>query len=137
MIHFADPLARQGPRQVLGNARGRRHCRFGSRPRMPVARHQRTRRHHRRYRHHERGRLRLHGRQCGDMEHFQEQMKSFDGDVCMDYLEDSMQFLALQGPGTAAAVSKLLPDGLDLTNMAFMTGTDTTLDGIEGCRITR
>ena len=64
-------------------------------------------------------------------------MKSFDGDVCMDYLEDSMQFLALQGPGTAAAVSKLLPDGLDLTNMAFMTGTDTTLDGIEGCRITR
>ncbi|KAL3918610.1 MAG: hypothetical protein SGARI_007421, partial [Bacillariaceae sp.] len=73
----------------------------------------------------------------GDMKHFQEQMDQFDGDVTMEYLEDSMQLLAVQGPGAAEAVAKLLPSGFDLTNMAFMTGTDTTLDGVEGCRITR
>eukprot|EP00980_Cylindrotheca_fusiformis_P008088 scaffold1722_cov120-Cylindrotheca_fusiformis.AAC.18 len=73
----------------------------------------------------------------GDMRHFEEQMADFDGDVSMEYLEDSMQLLAIQGPGAAAAVQKILPDGFDLTNMAFMTGTDTTLDGIDGCRITR
>lgn len=73
----------------------------------------------------------------GDMKHFKEQMDAFDGDVSMEYLEDTMQLLAIQGPGAADAVAKLLPDGFDLTNMAFMTGTDTTLDGIDGCRITR
>ena len=81
-----------------------------------------------------------------DMQHFQEQMVEFKnnnqsgggaGDVTMEYLEDSMQLLALQGPGAAAAVAKLLPSDFDLTRMAFMTGTNTTLDGIEGCRITR
>mmetsp|Transcript_32902 Transcript_32902/g.79987 ORF Transcript_32902/g.79987 Transcript_32902/m.79987 type:complete len:426 (+) Transcript_32902:192-1469(+) len=73
----------------------------------------------------------------GDMKHFEEQMAAFDGDVSMEYLEDSMQLLAIQGPGAADAVAKLLPAGFDLTNMAFMTGADTTLDGVEGCRITR
>jgi len=73
----------------------------------------------------------------GDMKHFQQQLDEFDGDVTMEYLEDTMQLLALQGPGAADAVSKILPSGFDLTNMAFMTGTETTLDGIEGCRITR
>lgn len=73
----------------------------------------------------------------GDMKHFQEQMNLFDGEVCMDYLEDSMQLLALQGPGAAAAVAKLLPADFDLVQMAFMTGRETTLDGIKGCRITR
>jgi len=73
----------------------------------------------------------------GDMKHFEEQMADFGGDVTMEYLEDSMQLLAIQGPGAASAVAKLLPDGFDLTKMAFMTGTDTTLDGVEGCRITR
>ena len=73
----------------------------------------------------------------GDIQHFEEQMADFSGDVTMEYLEDSMQLLAIQGPGAAEAVSKILPDGFDLTKMAFMTGTDTTLDGIEGCRITR
>jgi aminomethyltransferase len=73
----------------------------------------------------------------GDMKHFQEQMDQFDGDVTMEYLEDSMQLLAIQGPGAADAVAKILPAGFDLTNMAFMTGMDTTLDGIDGCRITR
>jgi aminomethyltransferase len=64
-------------------------------------------------------------------------MDQFDGDVTMEYLEDSMQLLAIQGPGAADAVAKILPAGFDLTNMAFMTGMDTTLDGIDGCRITR
>mmetsp|Transcript_58293 Transcript_58293/g.68071 ORF Transcript_58293/g.68071 Transcript_58293/m.68071 type:complete len:415 (+) Transcript_58293:49-1293(+) len=73
----------------------------------------------------------------GDMKHFEEQMASFSGDVTMEYLEDSMQLLALQGPGAADAIAKLLPDGFDLVNMGFMTGTPTTLDGIENCRITR
>jgi aminomethyltransferase len=73
----------------------------------------------------------------GDMKHFEEQMAEFDGDVTMEYLEDSMQLLAVQGPGAAKAVQNILPDGFDLTNMAFMTGTDTTLDGVEGCRLTR
>lgn len=73
----------------------------------------------------------------GDMKHFQEQMDQFDGDVTMEYLEDTMQLLAIQGPGAAEAVKKLLPSDMNLTEMAFMTGTDTTLDGVEGCRITR
>lgn len=73
----------------------------------------------------------------GDMEHFQEQLAKFDGDVSMEYLEDSVQLLAVQGPGAAEAVAKLLPDGFDLVNMAFMTGTPTQLCGIDGCRITR
>ena len=73
----------------------------------------------------------------GDMDHFREQMEKFDGEVCMDYLEDTMQLLAIQGPGAAAAVAKILPSDFDLVHMPFMTGTDTTLDGVEGCRITR
>jgi len=73
----------------------------------------------------------------GDMKHFQEQMNKFDGEVCMDYLEDTMQLLALQGPGAAEAIAKILPADFDLVNMPFMTGTETTLDGIKGCRITR
>ena len=73
----------------------------------------------------------------GDMQHFQEQMASFAGDVTMEYLEDSMQLLALQGPGAAQAIAKILPAGFDLTTMPFMSGTPTTLDGVDGCRITR
>ena len=73
----------------------------------------------------------------GDMKHFQEQMDAFEGDVAMEYLGDSMQLLAIQGNGAAAAISKILPDGFDLDKMAFMTGADTILDGVEGCRITR
>lgn len=73
----------------------------------------------------------------GDMKHFEEQLSAFDGDVTMEYLEDSKQLLALQGPGAAVSIAKLLPSGFNLTNMAFMTGCDTTLDGIDGCRITR
>ena len=75
----------------------------------------------------------------GDMKHFQEQLDIFNGDVTMEYLEDSMQLLAIQGPGAAEAISKILPTtgGCELSKMAFMTGVETTLDGIDGCRITR
>ena len=73
----------------------------------------------------------------GDMKHLQEQLDIFNGDVSMEYLEDSMQLLAIQGPGAADAVLKILPSGFDLTKMAFMTGVECTLDGIDGCRITR
>ncbi|KAL3809616.1 hypothetical protein ACHAXA_006615 [Cyclostephanos tholiformis] len=73
----------------------------------------------------------------GDMAHFEERMKVFGGDVSMEYLGDDVQLLAIQGPGAARAVSKLLPDGFNLSRMAFMTGVETTLDGIEGCRVTR
>lgn len=31
----------------------------------------------------------------------------------------------------------LMPDGVDVTKMLFMTGMDTTVAGIEGCRVTR
>lgn len=48
-----------------------------------------------------------------------------------------MQLLAVQGQGAAAAVAKLLPSDFDLVNMAFMSGVETTLNGVVGCRITR
>jgi aminomethyltransferase len=73
----------------------------------------------------------------GDMKHFKEQLEVFTGDVSMEYLGDDMQLLALQGPGAAQAIKNLLPTNFDLTNMAFMTGADVVLDGVEGCRITR
>lgn len=73
----------------------------------------------------------------GDMKHFQQQMEDFDGDVIMEYLEDDMQLLALQGPGAATAVKKILPSDFDLMNMPFMTGTDTALCKVQDCRITR
>lgn len=73
----------------------------------------------------------------GDMAHFEEQMAGFGGDVKMEYLGDDMQLLAIQGPGAAEAVKKLLPVDFDLVKMPFMTGTDTKLDGVDGCRITR
>lgn len=73
----------------------------------------------------------------GDMKHFNEQLEAFDGDVTMEYLEDSMQLLAVQGPGAAEAVKKLLPSDFDLVKMPFMTGADTALLNVQGCRITR
>ena len=73
----------------------------------------------------------------GDMQHFQDQMQLFGGDVSMEYLGDDMQLLAVQGPAAAEAVKKLLPGNFNLEKMAFMTGVDTKLDGVDGCRITR
>jgi len=73
----------------------------------------------------------------GDMAHFGGMMKDFGGDVSMEYLGDDVQLLAVQGPGAADAVARLLPEGFDLRGMAFMTGAETTLDGVGGCRVTR
>eukprot|EP00934_Nitzschia_sp_Nitz4_P009243 Nitzschia sp. Nitz4//scaffold218_size35881//5463//6859//NITZ4_007788-RA/size35881-processed-gene-0.8-mRNA-1//1//CDS//3329542262//9233//frame0 len=73
-----------------------------------------------------------------DMKHFEELLaQNSDLDVTMEYLEDTQQLLALQGPGAAEAVKALLPDGFDLTQMPFMSGTTVTLDGVPDCRITR
>mmetsp|Transcript_41328 Transcript_41328/g.80923 ORF Transcript_41328/g.80923 Transcript_41328/m.80923 type:complete len:414 (-) Transcript_41328:59-1300(-) len=72
-----------------------------------------------------------------DIAHFLKHLDDFDGDVAMEYLEESMQLLALQGPGAAAAIAKLLPTDFDLVNMGFMSGCETTIGGIEGCRLTR
>ena len=76
----------------------------------------------------------------GDMAHFERMMADFGGggkDVSMEYLGDDVQLLAVQGPGAADVVARLLPGGFDLTRMAFMTGVETTLDGVGGCRVTR
>lgn len=73
----------------------------------------------------------------GDMQHFEAQLAAFQGDVRMEYLGDDVQLLAVQGPGAADVVKSLVPASLDLSRMPFMTGIDTTLDGVDGCRITR
>lgn len=73
----------------------------------------------------------------GDMAHFEAQMAEFGGDVSMEYLGDDMQLLAIQGPSAATAVTRIIPSNMDLTRMPFMTGVDTKLDGVDGCRITR
>ena len=72
----------------------------------------------------------------GDMAHFKKEMEEFGGDVTMEYLEESVALIALQGPGAADVISKLLK-GVDLTKMPFMSGMDATLDGVDGCRVTR
>lgn len=74
-----------------------------------------------------------------DMKHFDNIISSefADKEVCYEYLGDDVQLLAIQGPAAAAAVAKLVPSDLDLSKMPFMTGYPTTLDGIDGCRITR
>ena len=72
-----------------------------------------------------------------DMDHLRALLDDFDGDATMEYLGDDMQLLALQGSGSAEAVAKILPAGFDLRNMTFMTGVETVLDGVDGCRITR
>lgn len=72
----------------------------------------------------------------GDMEHLKEQMADYKGDVHMDYLE-TQQLLALQGKGAPAALQSLMPSGVDVLKIPFMTGFNTTVGGIEGCRITR
>jgi len=70
----------------------------------------------------------------GDMEHFNKHLADFSGDCTMTYMED-LQLLALQGTGAAEVLAPLV--SLDLAKMNFMTGVDTTIAGIEGCRVTR
>ena len=74
----------------------------------------------------------------GDMEHFQKYLDEFDGDCTMEYLEDTMSLLALQGKGAGAVLSELM-GGADLSKMTFMTGhlSEVTIGGVEGCKLTR
>lgn len=69
------------------------------------------------------------------MDHFKNYMKDSGLDVHMEYQADQ-QLLALQGKGAAAVLARLAPD-LTLSSMNFMTGTDATVAGIKGCRVTR
>jgi len=71
----------------------------------------------------------------GDMAHFNEQMKTFEGDVCFEYFHEQ-QLLALQGPSAAAVLQSLLPSDVDLEKVNFMTGFDTTVGGLKA-RVTR
>jgi aminomethyltransferase len=45
--------------------------------------------------------------------------------------------IAIQGPSAAAATQTIMPSGVDLTGVDFMNGFDTTLAGVDGCRLTR
>jgi len=73
-----------------------------------------------------------------DMAHFKEQMEVYGGkDVCMEYMEETLSLIAIQGPSAAAATQTIMPSGVDLTPVDFMNGFDTTLAGVEGCRLTR
>lgn len=73
-----------------------------------------------------------------DMAHFKEQMEIYGGkDVCMDYMEETLSLIAIQGPSAAAATQTIMPSGVDLTGVDFMNGFDTTLAGVDGCRLTR
>lgn len=73
-----------------------------------------------------------------DMAHFQKIKQENPGmDVTMEYMGDTAQALvALQGDGAKDVVAALLPNGVDLSKMAFMTGAYTTLGGYE-VRLTR
>lgn len=74
----------------------------------------------------------------GDMQHFEYiRQQHPELDVTMEYLEDTMQLLAIQGPQAAQALMKLLPSGFELEKIPFMAGTEVTLGGIPGCRLTR
>jgi len=70
----------------------------------------------------------------GDMAHFREQLAETDMDVDFEYCED-LQLLALQGLGAPSVLAPLV--SIDLSKMPFMTGVDTPIAGIEGCRVTR
>merc|ERR1740124_362882 len=75
------------------------------------------------------------------MKHFKEQLelcRDENLNITMDYLEESMSLLALQGPQAAAVLSKLIPSDIKLESMGFMEkNIVTSIDGIYNCRITR
>ena len=56
-------------------------------------------------------------------------------DVTMEYMHDR-QLLALQGPGAATALARLVPS-LDLAKTPFMRGAVAEVAGIPDCRVTR
>ena len=70
-----------------------------------------------------------------DMDHFKKYMDQFKMDVKMEYQGDR-QLVALQGKGAHIVVGRLAPK-IDLSKLKFMNGTDGTVAGISGCRVTR
>ena len=70
-----------------------------------------------------------------DMDHFQEHLADFDGDVSMEYLDDR-QLVALQGPAAPRVLERLVSCGTDVTKLAFMEGTQASLNGV-ACHVTR
>lgn len=69
-----------------------------------------------------------------DLPHINNVMSSFSGDVELKTL-DGNGILALQGPESAAVLSKLCD--IDLSTFSFMTGRTATIAGIQDCFITR
>jgi aminomethyltransferase len=57
-------------------------------------------------------------------------------DVKVTYINDRA-LLAIQGPTAAAVVQKLVPAGVDLSKIKFMTGAELTVAGIQGCWVQR
>jgi aminomethyltransferase len=70
-----------------------------------------------------------------DMDHFKKYLDGSGMDVKMEYLGEQ-QLVALQGKGAKSVAARLIPS-IDFSKMNFMTGTDATVAGIPGCRVTR
>jgi Aminomethyltransferase folate-binding domain len=77
-----------------------------------------------------------------DLEHLQQHKNErfHNADVHIVSLDNTHQLIAVQGSGAAAVIQPLLQQSsssLDLSKMKFMSSVPTTLNGIDGCRITR
>ena len=53
----------------------------------------------------------------------------------MEYFQHSI--LAVQGPGSPAVMSKVLPLDFDLERLAFMSSCEVLVGGIDECRLAR
>lgn len=59
-------------------------------------------------------------------------------DIQIEYLQDSRQLLAIQGPQAVAALQPLLPaEGYDLGKVPFMHSFTAPVAGVEDCWVTR
>ena len=54
-----------------------------------------------------------------DMDHFKKYLADFKGDVTMEYMEDSLALLALQGPKAAASIQQFLPENFDMSSSSI------------------
>ena len=71
-----------------------------------------------------------------DVAHFRAVMEETGMSPEME-LRFEEQLVALQGPGAMKALAPLLPPSVDLTKVPFMSGFNSEVAGIEGCRVTR
>ena len=60
-----------------------------------------------------------------DMAHFEEQLAAFKAggggdDVAMEYLGDDQPLIAVQGPGAAAAVARLVPESVGVAEVRII-----------------